>query len=357
MRRNFIDATLGRYHRPVRLRVFSSPRFADHVTPPGHPERISRAEVLLSVAADLRSAGAEVVEPRRVTDEELRRVHDPDYLTLLRETAGRAVALDPDTFTSPESYETARFAAGAATGAVDAVLDGSPGTRAFALVRPPGHHAERARAMGFCLFNNVALAAAHARARGIARVAIVDYDVHHGNGTQATFYQDPNVLFISSHQYPYYPGTGAAGETGAGPGKGFTVNLPLAAGGTDADYERVFGEVALPILRQFAPGLILISAGFDAHADDPLGGMRLTAAEFVRLTAAIVSAADACCEGRVVALTEGGYDLKALADCTRAVGQTLGGDTPDVPRPEGDTARAAATCAAVVPELRAYWKL
>jgi acetoin utilization deacetylase AcuC-like enzyme len=313
--------------------------------------------VLLSVAADLRSAGAEVVEPRRVTDDELRRVHDADYLTMLRETAGRAVALDADTFTSPESYETARFAAGAATGAVDAVVDGGQGSRVFALVRPPGHHAERAKAMGFCFFNSVAVAAAHARARGLGRVAIVDYDVHHGNGTQWSFYDDPNVLFISSHQYPYYPGTGAAGDIGTGKGRGFTVNLPLAAGATDADYERVFGEVAFPVLRQFAPELILLSAGFDAHADDPLGGMRLTASEFVRLTAAVGTIADQCCGGRVVALTEGGYDLKALADCTRAVGQTLGGEAPAVPGVEADTTRAAATIGAVVPGLREYWKL
>jgi len=341
----------------VRLRVFSSSRFADHVTPPGHPERVSRGEVLLSVAADLRAAGADTVEPRRVTDDELLQVHDGDYLTLLRETAGRAVALDPDTFTSPESYEVARLAAGAAAGAVDAVLEGDPGTRALALVRPPGHHAERGRAMGFCLFNNVAVAAAHARARGLTRVAIVDYDVHHGNGTQHAFYDDPHVLFISSHQFPYYPGTGVASETGRGEGKGFTVNLPLAAGATDADYERVFGEVAWPVLRQFAPQLILISAGFDAHADDPLGGMRLSAAEFVRLTAAVGTIADECCDGGVVALTEGGYALKALADCTRAVGLALGGDAPDVPPPDGDCARAAATCAAVVLEPRAHWKL
>jgi acetoin utilization deacetylase AcuC-like enzyme len=357
MRRNFIEGFSGRYHRSVRLSVFSSARFADHVTPPGHPERVSRGEVLISVAADLRSAGADVVEPRPATDDELLRVHDADYLTLLRETAGRAVALDPDTFTSPDSYAVARLAAGAATGAVDAVFDGGSGTRAFALVRPPGHHAERARAMGFCFFNNIAVAAAHARARGVARVAIVDYDVHHGNGTQASFYDDPNVLFISSHQYPYYPGTGAASDTGTGRGRGFTVNLPLPAGATDADYERVFRDVAFPVLRQFAPELILVSAGFDAHADDPLGGMRLTAGEFVRLTAAIGTIADDCCKGRVVALTEGGYDLKALADCTRAVGFTLGGEAPDVPAAEGDTARAAATIAAVVPGLRAHWKL
>ena len=339
------------------MMLISSPRFQEHTTPPGHPERPERAEVFDQVAADWQDAGGRVAAPRAATREELLRVHDAAHVDAMAATSGRAVMLDPDTFTSPESYEVARLAAGAATSAVDAVLEGDPGTRAFALVRPPGHHAERGRAMGFCFFNNVAVAAAHARARGVARVAVVDYDVHHGNGTQHSFYDDPNVLFISSHQYPYYPGTGAAGETGNGAGRGFTVNLPLAAGATDADYERVFAEVGFPVLRQFRPELILISAGFDAHADDPLGGMRLTAAEFVRLTTAIAAVADECCEGRIVALTEGGYDLKALADCTRAVGFTLGGQTPDVPHAEGDTARAATTCAAVVPELRAHWKL
>ena len=341
----------------MRLRVFSSPRFADHVTPPGHPERIDRAAALQAVAADLRAAGADVAEPRRATDDELLRVHDAEYLTRLRETAGRAVALDPDTFTSPETYEVARLAAGAAAGAVDYVLETGRGARALVLARPPGHHAERARAMGFCLFNSVAVAAAHARARGLTRMAIVDYDVHHGNGTQAAFYGDASVLFVSSHQFPYYPGTGAAGEIGTGAGRGFTVNLPLQAGGTDADYERVFAEVAFPVLRQFAPELILISAGFDAHADDPLGGMRLSSGQFVRLTEGILRVADASSEGRVVALVEGGYDLRALAECTRAVGHTLGGDAPDVPPPAGDDARGGATCAAVRPGLREYWQL
>ena len=341
----------------MRLRVFSSPRFADHLTPPGHPERLDRAAVMQAVTADLRASGADVVEPRRATDDELLRVHDRGYLDLLRETAGRAVALDPDTFTSPETYEVARLAAGAAAGAVDYLLDAGRGARALVLARPPGHHAERARAMGFCLFNSAAVAAAHARARGLTRVAVVDYDVHHGNGTQAAFYEDPSVLFLSSHQYPYYPGTGAAGEIGSGPGRGFTVNLPLEAGCTDADYERVYAEVALPVLRQFAPELIVISAGFDAHADDPLGGMRLSSGQFVRLTEGIAAVADASSDGRVVALVEGGYDLKALAECARAVGQTLGGDGPEVPPPTGDASRGAAGTAAVVPGLRKYWRL
>ncbi len=246
----------------------------------------------------------------RPVDEELARVHDADYLTLIRETAGRATALDPDTFTSPETYDVACLAAGAAVAAVDHVLDGPAGTRALALVRPPGHHAERNRAMGFCLFNNVAVAAAHARARGLSRVAIVDYDVHHGNGTQWSFYGDPSVLFVSSHQYPFYPGTGAADEIGTGAGTGFTVNLPLAAGATDADYERVYDAVAWPILTAFKPQLILISAGFDAYKDDPLAAMRLEADCFGRLTARAAAIADDCCEGRVVVTTEGGYDLK-----------------------------------------------
>jgi acetoin utilization deacetylase AcuC-like enzyme len=213
--------------------------------------------------------------------------------------------------------------------------------------------------MGFCFFNSIAIAAAHARARGLSRVAIVDYDVHHGNGTQWSFYQDPSVLFVSSHQFPYYPGTGAANEIGADDGKGFTVNLPLAAGATDADYERAYTRIALPVLRQFEPELILISAGIDAYVDDPLGGMRLTAPYFGRLTAAIADVADACCDGRVVAVAEGGYDLKGLADCWRAVMSVLHGeagvDSFDLPKeaaPRGD-----ATIAAVAPHLANYWQL
>jgi acetoin utilization deacetylase AcuC-like enzyme len=255
----------------VALTVFTSDRFADHLTPPGHPERVERAEVMQVVASEFRKEGGRVEEPRPASEEQLARIHDRDYLMLLRETAGRAVALDPDTYTSPDSYEVARLAAGAALNAVDHVLDGATAARAFAMVRPPGHHAERNRAMGFCLFNNVAVAAAHARARGLGRVAVIDYDVHHGNATQWSFYDDPTVLYISSHQCPYYPGTGAAGEIGVGAGTGFTANFPMEAGAIDADYELVYATTVAPILRQFRPELILISAGFDAH----MGGRRV----------------------------------------------------------------------------------
>jgi acetoin utilization deacetylase AcuC-like enzyme len=343
----------------VSLTVLSSDRFKDHLTPPGHFERPARAEVLAGVAADCRSRGITVVEPRPVRADELARVHSPEYLATIENTTGRTVALDPDTYTSPDTVDVAKMAAGAAVDAVDRVLKGPAGSRALALVRPPGHHAERDRAMGFCFYSNVAVAAAHARASGLARVAVVDYDVHHGNGTQRMFFDDPSVLFISSHQYPFYPGTGAAGEIGRGKGAGFTVNLPLAAGGTNADFERVFDAIGLPILQQFDPDLILISAGFDAHADDPLGGMRLTAGQFGRLTASIAAVANTCCDGRVIAITEGGYDLAALRDSATAVARVLAGeaDLGDFARPEGPAPRADATISAVRPGLAPHWRI
>jgi acetoin utilization deacetylase AcuC-like enzyme len=343
----------------MSLIVLSSSRFLDHLTPPGHFERPARAEVLAGVAADCRARGITVAEPRAALATELARVHSAEYLASIDATAGRTVALDPDTYTSPDTVAVARLAAGAGVDAVDRVLNGPAGTRALALVRPPGHHAERDRAMGFCFYNNVAVAAAHARAAGLARVAVVDYDVHHGNGTQRTFFDDPSVLFISSHQFPFYPGTGAASEVGGARGTGFTVNLPLAAGAANADFEKVFETVALPVLRQFTPQLILISAGFDAHEDDPLGGMRLTAGQFGRLTAGIVGVANACCDGRVVAVTEGGYDLPALRDSATAVARVLAGeaDLGDFARPDGPAPRGDATIAAVRRALAAHWRI
>lgn len=310
-----------------------------------------------AVAAEFRQKGVLVEEPRPASDTEIARIHDVEYISLIRGTAGRAVALDPDTFTSPHTWEAARLAAGAAVSAVEHVLEAGEGARAFALVRPPGHHAERKRAMGFCFFNNVAIGAAHARAKGLSRVAIVDFDVHHGNGTQWSFYGDPSVLFVSSHQYPYYPGTGAASDVGTGEGVGFTVNLPLAAGATDADYHLAYARVALPIVTQFRPDLILVSAGFDAHMDDPLAGMRLTAPYFGRLMAAIADVADRCCGGRLVALTEGGYDLAALAASLRASLRALDGDRDERLPQDGPAPRGEATIKAVTPHLSKYWTL
>jgi acetoin utilization deacetylase AcuC-like enzyme len=308
----------------MSLILIHSDRFAEHQTPPGHPERPERAEVMDAVAARWRERGGEVVAPPLATHEQLARVHDEAYLRRIAETAGRAVALDPDTYTSPESYEIALLAAGAAVDAVERVMGGLH-TSAFALVRPPGHHAERGRAMGFCLYNNVAVGAAHARTLGARRVAIVDYDVHHGNGTQHIFESDPEVLYVSTHQYPYYPGTGDATEIGLGPGAGTTVNLPLEAGAVDEDYRLVFEEVVTPVLRQFKPDIVLVSAGFDAHQRDPLAGMRLTTEAFGAMTMELRAVAEECSGGRIVLVTEGGYDLQALGASINAAAGALAG--------------------------------
>ena len=301
------------------LTLVSSPRFADHLTPPGHPESPERADVLARVATRFAAQGGTVVEPRSATDADLLRVHTPAHVAAMVATRGRAVMLDEDTFTSPQSEEVARLAAGAVLTAVDRVLDGAPGTRALALVRPPGHHAESDKPMGFCLYNSVAVGAAHARARGLTRVAIVDYDVHHGNGTQQIFYEDPSVLFISSHQHPFWPGSGAADERGRGAGLGATLNLPLPLGSTDEDVLGRYEREAFPALERFRPELLLVSAGFDAHERDPLAGCRMTTAGLATLTARLVDGATRWCDGRVVLATEGGYDLAALEACLTAV--------------------------------------
>jgi len=337
------------------LILIGSDRFAEHQTPPGHPERPERAEVMDVIAGRWREHGGEVVAPRAATRDQLARVHDADYLRRISETAGRAVALDPDTYTSPESHDIALLAAGAAIDAVERIVGGSH-TAALALVRPPGHHAERNRAVGFCLYNNVAVAAAHARTLGIGRVAIVDYDVHHGNGTQHVFECDPTVLYISTHQYPYYPGTGAADEIGTAGGAGFTVNLPLEAGATGDDFRLVFDRVITPVLRQFGPDLLLVSAGFDAHERDPLGGMRLTADTFGAMTMALRLVAEECCGGRLALVTEGGYDLQALAASLDSVVRALAAapSTPLWPG-GGDADRGRASADAAKRALASFW--
>ena len=344
----------------MSLIIIASERFAEHQTPPGHPESAERAEVMDAVAAEWRRQGGEVAAPVAATRVQLARVHEPSHLARIAATAGRAVALDADTYTSPESADIALLAAGAGVQAAEQAMSG-PHARALALVRPPGHHAERDRPMGFCLYNNIAVAAAHARTLGAGRVAIVDYDVHHGNGTQHIFERDPDVLYISTHQYPYYPGTGAASEVGIGAGTGFTVNLPLEAGARSEDYRITFDDLILPVLRQFKPDLILLSAGFDAHERDPLGGMRLTTPAFAAMTMELVMVAEECCRGRLVVMIEGGYDLGALGEGLRAVIAVLDDGTPSRPVwPSEGTAppsRGRAAVAAAREALSGHWRL
>ena len=301
--------------------LFFTPRVIDHVTPSGHPESPERGEVMRAAALRAQDLGIEVREPRMATDEEILRVHDRDHLADLAARGGRATAIDADTFTSPDSFDVARLAAGAACQAVlHAYERREP---ALAIVRPPGHHAERAQAMGFCLLSNVAMAAAAARATGAARVAVVDIDVHHGNGTQWAFYRDPSVLVVNTHQFPFYPGTGAASETGHGAGTGFTLNAPLEAGATDADHAVIWNRVIDPALVRFAPDLIVVSAGFDGHQDDPLGSQRMTTSGFRAWLTAIRARAQQTCEGRLAVVTEGGYDLQALRACLDATVDVL----------------------------------
>ncbi|NOQ33934.1 MAG: histone deacetylase, partial [Methanosarcinales archaeon] len=248
--------------------------------------------------------------PDPASIEEIRYVHDPDYITKVREYSEREIQLDPDTVLCKASYHAALLAAGGMIRAVDLAAGGE---NAFALVRPPGHHALPDRGMGFCLFNNIAIGARHAQKIGYDRVLIVDWDGHHGNGTEYTFYDDPTVFYFSVHQYPHYPGTGSSDETGSGAGQGYTLNVPLPAGSGDAEYTRAFKEILMPAAIGFDPDIVLVSAGFDAHIDDPLAGMAVTTEEFGRMASIVSSIADRCCEGRLAITLEGGYDLHALS--------------------------------------------
>lgn len=309
----------------MTVAFYDDPVFDEHDAGRGHPERPERLDAVrrglgLSGCDDRLTRGT----PRPATRDELLRVHTAAHVDRVVATEGRTVRFDPDTQAGPRSYAAAVRAAGAVVDAVDRVLDGDL-DRAFCAVRPPGHHAEADRAMGFCLFNSVAVGAAHALARGLTRVLVIDFDVHHGNGTQAIFYRDPRVLYVSSHEYPFYPGTGDVGEVGEGPGRGFTVNLPLPAGCGDAEYDLLYRELVVPVGRAFDPQLVLVSAGFDPHAADPLAGMQVSERGFGALMRRCLEAAVGA-GGRCIVALEGGYDLPAIAASTAAV---LGALVPD----------------------------
>lgn len=293
------------------------PLFLRHDTGAGHPERSAR---LVSIQ-DMISRqdwyqSLQQLKPKAVEREWIELVHKPGYDRRIQKAcdSGEPWIDTPDVAVSPESCDAALNASGSLLSLVDQVM-AERSDNGFAAVRPPGHHAEHNMAMGFCLFNSVAIAARYLQHHhGVEHVLILDWDVHHGNGTQHTFERDPSVMYISLHQYPHYPGTGAKSETGFGEGEGTVVNCPMSPGFGDAHYHQAFEEIVLPSARNFKPDFILISAGFDAHYADPLGSIDLTTSSYSWMTKAMMELADQCCEGRLVSVLEGGYDLQALAE-------------------------------------------
>ncbi len=294
--------------------------FLQHVPPAGHPERPERLKAIVHRLSDSGLLSRlSSIHPVPANEEHILAVHSKPHHELVKNVceAGGGLLDEGDTHAVGKSYEVAMLASGAVLGAIDAVLGGEVSS-AFCAVRPPGHHAERDIPMGFCLFNNVAIGARHAQKRhGIEKIAILDWDVHHGNGTQHIFEEDPTVFYCSLHQYPFYPGTGARGECGKGKGEGYTLNIPLPAGSGEERYLSAFKEEVVPALEKFSPGLLILSAGFDAHRDDPLGSMNLTEASFARMTHAIKSIAP------IVSVLEGGYNLNALAKSVESHLSTL----------------------------------
>ena len=300
-------------------------RYLKHDTGSYHVENPERLVHIYKALDDLQDIIVEI-PPREATLQEITAIHDPGYVERIAATSdGSMHHLDPDTVTSPKTYEVSLLAAGGLLAAIDAVIEGLV-DNAFAVVRPPGHHAERNRAMGFCIFNNVAIGAKYALSRyGLERILIVDWDLHHGNGTQKAFYSDSQVLYFSTHQYPYYTGTGHYSEIGEDRGRGFTVNIPLSTGHNDADYANLFKHILQPIALAYRPHLILVSAGFDIHFKDPLGGMDVTEEGFARLTDIIMEIARLVCEKRFVITLEGGYSLEGLARSVREVVRKMAG--------------------------------
>jgi acetoin utilization deacetylase AcuC-like enzyme len=340
-----------------RTAVVADRRYMRHSPGRLHPERPERIAAMLEMTEQLTRPDLKRLAPRPASRTELELCHSAEYVAAVERTAHLDhFDFDPDTHTSSETWTTAQLAAGGVLTAVEAVADGDA-DNAFAIVRPPGHHALAARAMGFCFFNNVAIAAKWLiQNRGLQRVLILDWDVHHGNGTQELFYQTPEVLYLSTHQYPFYPGSGWFDEIGIGIGAGFTVNAPLPAGFGDAEYLAVFDQLLMPVARQFKPEFVLISSGFDCHQRDPLGGMHVTEAGFTAMARRLKRLAAESCKSKLVAILEGGYDLQALAGSGRAVIEELGRDADESIATAPETGRATPIIDRAQHFLAPYWK-
>ncbi|MBU0516434.1 MAG: histone deacetylase [Proteobacteria bacterium] len=309
--------------------IVRHPLYIEHLEGVPHVESPARLKTVYRMLDSPDMAGRfEAVEPRPATDEEITRVHTPRHVERIRSTTGYPhAALDPDTQTTPQSSDAAHLAAGGLIELAERVWSGEL-QNGFALVRPPGHHAESERAMGFCLFNNVAVAAAHLlAAKGADRIMIVDWDLHHGNATQHSFESESSVLYASTHQYPYYPGSGSLDEVGRDQAKGCTINVPLSTGHGDAEFYAIFRDVFLPIGRQYKPDFILVSAGFDTYHQDPLGGMQVSHEGYAAMTRLMMALADEVCGGKLVYTLEGGYDLEGLRGGVQAVLLELVGDS------------------------------
>jgi acetoin utilization deacetylase AcuC-like enzyme len=333
-------------------------RFLTHHMGPGHIESPQRLEAVYAMLDRETGLPLKRIDARPASRAEIETVHAHEYFGYVASTAGQDyVVLDPDASATPRTFETALLAAGGVLEAADAVLRGDA-ANAFALVRPPGHHAEYDQAKGFCFFNNVAIAAEHLlKARGLARVLVADWDLHHGNGTQHAFYARRDVLFFSTHQSPFYPGTGGWDETGSGAGEGFTVNVPLRPGKTDGDYRFLYRNLLGPVAEAFEPEFILVSAGFDIGRGDPLGGMLVSADGFAALAAEVKSLADALCGGRLLLVLEGGYNRTVLADGARAVLRQLAGCAPPPRLPAEPSLETQKEIMPVIDIQRPFWPL
>ncbi|MEM7009177.1 MAG: histone deacetylase [Thermodesulfobacteriota bacterium] len=299
--------------------------YVDHDNGPGHPETYERVLAIVDMLQFTKLMEEVVrIEPRDATKEEITLVHTPEHFDKIASTKGKPkVFLDSDTSTCAVTFDAALRASGGLISAIDSVLSGEV-DRAFPIVRPPGHHAERDRPMGFCFFNNVAVGAAYlTKVVGLERVMVIDWDVHHGNGTQNIFYEDPSVLFFSTHQFPFYPGTGSLKEIGSGEGEGYTVNVPMPPEMGDNEFIKIFDELLKPVIEQYKPEFILVSAGFDIFIEDPLGGMRVTPEGFAKLTRMLTDMADKVCDGKIIFLLEGGYNLDGLWISTKEMLEEL----------------------------------